>query len=64
LTWTSGASGSAGSGRRIEAFFDDHEHLLEFISPRLGAMPRVKVTQVETSLILNVAKFSYGWEIP
>jgi Lrp/AsnC family transcriptional regulator for asnA, asnC and gidA len=46
----------------IEAFFDDHEHLLEFISTRLGAMPGV--TSVETSLILKVAKFSYEWEIP
>src|SRR4051812_5486852 len=25
----------------IEAFFDDHEHLLEFISTKLGAMPGV-----------------------
>ena len=46
----------------IEAFFDDHEHLLEFISTKLGAMPGV--TSVETSLILKVAKFSYEWEIP
>ena len=46
----------------IEAFFDDPEHLLEFISTRLGGMPGV--TSVETSLILKVAKFSYEWEIP
>ena len=46
----------------IEAFFDDHEHLLAFISMKLGAMPGV--TSVETSLILKVAKFSYEWEIP
>jgi Lrp/AsnC family transcriptional regulator for asnA, asnC and gidA len=46
----------------IEAFFDDHEHLLEFISTKLGGMPGV--TSVETSLILKVAKFSYEWEIP
>jgi Lrp/AsnC family transcriptional regulator for asnA, asnC and gidA len=46
----------------VEAFFDDHEHLLDFISEKLGAMPGV--TGVETSLILKVAKFSYEWEIP
>jgi Lrp/AsnC family transcriptional regulator for asnA, asnC and gidA len=46
----------------VEAFFDDHEHLLEFIASKLGAMPGV--TGVETSLILKVAKFSYEWEIP
>jgi Lrp/AsnC family transcriptional regulator for asnA, asnC and gidA len=46
----------------VEAFFDDHEHLLEFISTTLGGMEGV--TGVETSLILKVAKFSYEWEIP
>ena len=46
----------------VEAFFDDHEHLLEFISNTLGGMEGV--TGVETSLILKVAKFSYEWEIP
>jgi Lrp/AsnC family transcriptional regulator, regulator for asnA, asnC and gidA len=46
----------------VEAFFSDHEHLLDFVSTRLGAMPGV--TAVETSLILKVAKFSYEWEIP
>ena len=46
----------------VEAFFSDHEHLLDFISNRLGAMPGVSA--VETSLILKVAKFSYEWEIP
>ena len=46
----------------IEAFFDDHEHLLEFISTTLGGMDGV--TGVETSLILKVPKFSYEWEIP
>jgi len=46
----------------VEAFFDDHEHLLEFISTTLGGMDGV--TGVETSLILKVAKFSYEWEIP
>jgi Lrp/AsnC family transcriptional regulator for asnA, asnC and gidA len=46
----------------IEAFFDDPEHLLEFISTTLGGMDGV--TGVETSLILKVPKFSYEWEIP
>jgi Lrp/AsnC family transcriptional regulator for asnA, asnC and gidA len=46
----------------VEAFFSDHEHLLDFVSTTLGAMPGV--TTVETSLILKVAKFSYEWEIP
>jgi Lrp/AsnC family transcriptional regulator for asnA, asnC and gidA len=45
----------------IEAFFADHEHLLDFVSNELGAMSGV--TAVETSLILKVAKFSYEWEI-
>jgi Lrp/AsnC family transcriptional regulator, regulator for asnA, asnC and gidA len=46
----------------VEAFFADHEHLLEFVSTTLGGMPGVSA--VETSLILKVAKFSYEWEIP
>lgn len=46
----------------MEAFFTDQEHLLEFTSQQLGELPGVR--QVETSLILKVAKFSYEWEIP
>ena len=46
----------------VEAFFEDNEHLLEFVSKQLGSMPAV--TSVETSLILRVAKFSYEWELP
>jgi Lrp/AsnC family transcriptional regulator for asnA, asnC and gidA len=46
----------------IEAFFGDQEHLLDFIAEKLGKLPGVR--QVETSLILKVAKFSYEWEIP
>jgi Lrp/AsnC family transcriptional regulator, regulator for asnA, asnC and gidA len=46
----------------VEAFFSDHEHLLEFVSRKLGALKGV--TGAETSLILKVAKFSYEWEIP
>ena len=46
----------------VESFFNDHEHLLEFVSRKLGALKGV--TGAETSLILKVAKFSYEWEIP
>jgi Lrp/AsnC family transcriptional regulator for asnA, asnC and gidA len=46
----------------IEAFFTDNEHLLSFVANELGSDPAVR--QVETSLILKVAKFSYEWEIP
>jgi Lrp/AsnC family transcriptional regulator for asnA, asnC and gidA len=46
----------------IEAFFHNHEHLLEFVTKDLGHMEGI--TRVETSLILRVAKFSYEWEIP
>ncbi len=46
----------------LESFFQDQEHLLEFITKDLGHMEGV--TRVETSLILRVAKFSYEWEIP
>jgi Lrp/AsnC family transcriptional regulator, regulator for asnA, asnC and gidA len=45
----------------IEAFFADQEHLLQFVSSELGAMPGI--TDAETSLILKVTKFSYEWEI-
>lgn len=46
----------------IEAFFNDTEHLLSFVSDKLGALP--EVTDVETSIILRVDKFSYEWELP
>lgn len=46
----------------LEAFFNDQEHLLEFITKDLGHMDGV--TRVETSIILRVAKFSYEWEVP
>jgi Lrp/AsnC family transcriptional regulator, regulator for asnA, asnC and gidA len=46
----------------LEAFFSNQEHLLEFITRDLGSMEGV--TQVETSIILRVAKFSYEWEVP
>ena len=46
----------------IEAFFNDTEHLLAFVSDKLGALP--EVSSVETSIILRVDKFSYEWELP
>jgi Lrp/AsnC family transcriptional regulator for asnA, asnC and gidA len=46
----------------LEAFFSDTEHLLSFVSDKLGALP--EVTSVETSIILRVDKFSYEWELP
>ena len=46
----------------LEAFFGDTEHLLTFVSERLGTLP--EVTGVETSIILRVDKFSYEWELP
>lgn len=46
----------------VEAFFSDHEHLLSFVSEKLGTFP--EISQIETSIILRVDKFSYEWEIP
>ena len=46
----------------VEAFFRDQEHLLEFVSKKLGTMKGI--VSSETSVILRVAKFSYEWEIP
>jgi Lrp/AsnC family transcriptional regulator, regulator for asnA, asnC and gidA len=45
----------------VEAFFFDQRHFLDFISNRLGRMQGI--TGVETSVILDVVKFSYEWEI-
>ena len=45
----------------VEAFFADQEHLLDFVTTRLGALSGV--TNLETSIILKVVKFSYEWEI-
>lgn len=44
----------------IEAFFKDSEHLLSFVI-ELGQYEGV--TDIETSVILRVAKFTYEWEI-
>ncbi|GIF63953.1 transcriptional regulator [Asanoa ishikariensis] len=45
----------------VEAFFTDQEHVLEFVSGRLGDLEGV--TAVENSLILKVVKFSYEWQV-
>jgi Lrp/AsnC family transcriptional regulator for asnA, asnC and gidA len=45
----------------LEAFFTDQEHLLEFVTDKLGTVDGVE--KVETSIILKVVKFSYEWEI-
>jgi len=46
----------------VEAVFTDQQHLLRFITEELGSIDGV--TDVETSIILEVAKFSYEWELP
>jgi Lrp/AsnC family transcriptional regulator, regulator for asnA, asnC and gidA len=46
----------------LEAFFTDHEHVVRFSTDVLGRMEGI--TDVETSLILKIEKFSYEWEIP
>lgn len=45
----------------VEAFFVDQQHFLDFISSRLSSMDGI--TGLETSMILDVVKFSYEWEI-
>lgn len=45
----------------IEAFFNNHQHLLAFSTERVGAIEGV--SRVETFLILDISKFSYEWEI-
>jgi Lrp/AsnC family transcriptional regulator for asnA, asnC and gidA len=44
----------------IEAFFSSNAHVLEFTTTVLGQMPGI--TDVETSLILKIEKFSYEWQ--
>ncbi|MGY1680577.1 Lrp/AsnC family transcriptional regulator [Geodermatophilus sp. SYSU D01176] len=46
----------------VEAFFTDQEHVVRFASEVLGALDGI--TDVETSLILKIEKFSYEWQIP
>lgn len=45
----------------VEAFFFNQQHFLDFISNRLGRMQGI--TGLETSIILEIVKFSYEWEI-
>jgi Lrp/AsnC family transcriptional regulator, regulator for asnA, asnC and gidA len=45
----------------IEAFFFNQQHFLDFISNRLGSLEGIN--SLETSIILDVVKFSYEWEI-
>lgn len=45
----------------VEAFFSDQEHMLDFVTDKLGSL--TGITDVETSIILKVIKFSYEWEI-
>ena len=45
----------------IEAFFTDQEHVLRFTTEVLGTLPGI--SDVETSLILAIEKFSYEWEL-
>ncbi len=45
----------------VEAFFLNQRHFLDFISGTLGQMQGI--TALETSMILEVVKFSYEWEI-
>jgi len=45
----------------VEAFFHDQRHFLDFISNTLGQMQGI--TTLETSMIFEVVKFSYEWEI-
>lgn len=46
----------------VEAVFTDQQHLLRFITEGLGSVEGI--TDVETSIILEVAKFTYEWELP
>lgn len=45
----------------VEAFFFNQQHFLDFISNRLGGLEGIN--SLETSIILDVVKFSYEWEI-
>lgn len=45
----------------VEAFFTDNDHLLSFTTDVLAKLPGIR--DVETSLILNIAKFSYEWDL-
>ena len=46
----------------VEGFFAEHDHMQRFLTADLGRLEGV--TDVETSLILEVAKFGHEWSIP
>lgn len=46
----------------VEGFFADHHHMQRFLTADLGRLEGIK--DVETSLILEVAKFGHEWSIP
>ncbi len=46
----------------VEAFFFSRRHLTTFLTKRLAKMQGVVDTQ--TSIVLQVAKLSFEWEIP
>jgi Lrp/AsnC family transcriptional regulator for asnA, asnC and gidA len=45
-----------------EGFFYSHQHLLDFLTKRIAAIPGI--TRTETSVVLKAAKFSFEWELP
>jgi Lrp/AsnC family transcriptional regulator for asnA, asnC and gidA len=45
----------------VEAFFRDHQHLLDFQSQVFASLP--EVSNVETWIVGHVHKLSYEWEI-
>ena len=45
----------------VEAFFLNQQHFLDFLSSKLSRMEGI--TGLETSVILEIVKFSYEWEI-
>ncbi len=46
----------------VEGFFTDNAHMQRFLTEEIGRLDGVK--DVETSLILEVAKFAYDWSLP
>ena len=45
-----------------EGFFYSHQHLLDFLTKQIAAIPGI--TRTETSVVLKAAKFSFEWELP
>lgn len=46
----------------VEALFSSQQDLLEFLKDKLPLIPGIRKT--ETSILLNILKRSYEWEIP